>query len=101
MRLIVKPVDASVRWWELVVLGILLGFAALTKLQGLGLAVLALGTGLWMAWQRRDWRLIARALPLVILPALIIAGWWYWRNYTLYNDLARPFQLAGHQRATL
>ncbi len=86
VRLVVKPDDAPVRWWELVVLGSLLGIAALTKLQGLGLAVLALGTGLWMAWRRRDWRLIARAIPLVILPALIIAGWWYWRNYTLYND---------------
>ena len=86
VRLVVKPDDAPVRWWELVVLGSLLGIAALTKLQGLGLAVLALGTGLWMAWHRRDWRLIARAIPLVILPALIIAGWWYWRNYTLYND---------------
>jgi 4-amino-4-deoxy-L-arabinose transferase-like glycosyltransferase len=86
VRLAVKPDDVPVRWWEMAVLGILLGIAALTKLQGLGLALLALGTGLWMAWQRRDWRLIARAIPLVILPALLIAGWWYWRNYTLYGD---------------
>ena len=86
VRLVVKPNDIPVRWWELVVLGVLLGIAALTKLQGLGLSVLALLTGLWMAWQRRDWRLIARAIPLVILPALAIAGWWYWRNHTLYDD---------------
>ena len=86
VRLIVKPIDAPIRWWELVVLGILLGTAALTKLQGLGLAVVALGTGIWIAWQRRDWRLILRAIPLVVLPALLISGWWYWRNYRLYGD---------------
>ena len=86
VRLIVKPIDAPIRWWELVVLGILLGLAALTKLQGLGLAVVALLTGIWIVWQRRDWRLILRAIPLVVLPALLISGWWYWRNYRLYGD---------------
>ena len=86
VRLIVRPIDAPIRWWELVVLGMLLGFAALSKLQGLGLAVLALVTGIWIVWQRRDWRLLLRAIPLVVLPALAHSGWWYWRNYTLYGD---------------
>lgn len=69
-----------------VVLGILLGIAALSKLQGLGLFLLSALVGLLIAWRRRDWRLPLRLLLPVALPALAIAGWWYWRNYSLYGD---------------
>lgn len=80
--------DATLKpvWWEWGVLGVILGLAALSKLQGLGLWPLAAGVGPAMAWQRRDWRLPLRALLPVALPALAIAGWWYWRNFTLYGD---------------
>jgi hypothetical protein len=46
----------------------------------------AAGVGLALAWQRRDWKLPPRALLPVALPALALAGWWYWRNFTLYGD---------------
>jgi 4-amino-4-deoxy-L-arabinose transferase-like glycosyltransferase len=69
-----------------IVLGLLLGIAALSKLQGLGLFLLSALVGLLIAWQRRDWRLPLRALLPVALPALAIAGWWYWRNDALYGD---------------
>ncbi|HXF63591.1 MAG TPA: hypothetical protein VNK95_18355, partial [Caldilineaceae bacterium] len=75
-----------IRLWEWVVLGLLLGVAALSKLQGLGLWLLAAGVGLALAWRRRDLRLPLQALLPVALPALAVAGWWYWRNYTLYGD---------------
>ena len=68
------------------ILGLLLGIAALSKLQGLGLWLLAALVGLWLSWQRRDWTLPLRAILPVALPALAICGWWYWRNYTLYGD---------------
>ena len=68
------------------ILGLLLGVAALSKLQGLGLWPLAALVALWLAWQRRDWKLPLRAIAPVALPALLICGWWYWRNYTLYGD---------------
>jgi len=72
--------------WEWVVLGVLLGLAALSKLQGLGLFVLAGLAVLLLAWTQRDWRLPLRCLLPVALPALLLAGWWYWRNITLYDD---------------
>lgn len=85
-RLLAAPDDHRPRIWEWLVLGVLLGLAALSKLQGLGLFVLAAGVVLIMAWRRRDWRLpLIAALP-VALPAFAIAGWWYIRNQALYGD---------------
>lgn len=72
--------------WEWLVLGLLLGIAALSKLQGLGLFLLSGIAGLFIAWQRRDWWLLLRVFLPVVLPVIAIAGWWYWRNYTLYGD---------------
>ena len=77
-----RPVRA-VEWG---VLGVLLGVAALSKLQGLGLLALAAGVGAALMVRRRDWRLPLTALLPVALPAAVIAGWWYWRNFTLYGD---------------
>jgi 4-amino-4-deoxy-L-arabinose transferase-like glycosyltransferase len=77
-----RPVHVS----EWMVLGVLLGIAALSKLQGLGLFLLAAGVGLAIAYRRREWRLPLVAFLPVALPALLIAGWWYWRNFTLYGD---------------
>lgn len=86
-RLLVKPTDHSIKLGEWLILGLLLGIAALSKLQGLGLVGLAGLVVLWLAWQRRDWWLLLRAALPVALPALLIAGWWYGRNVTLYGDL--------------
>ena len=85
-RLLVQADNQPIRLWEWVVLGLLLGVAALSKLQGLGLWLLAAGVGLSLAWRRRDLRLPLQALLPVALPALAVAGWWYWRNFTLYGD---------------
>jgi len=72
--------------WEWLVLGVLLGLSALSKLQGLGLFGLAGLAVVWLAVRRRSWRLVLRAAAFVILPALVIAGWWYWRNHSLYGE---------------
>lgn len=84
---------------DLVVLGGLIGLAALSKLSGLGLLPLA---GLALALPRLQslWRGgmaersgYGRALKewavdmsLVFLPALLVAGWWFVRNWQLYGD---------------
>lgn len=73
-------------WHEWLLVGVLVGLAALSKLHGLGLLGLSgLAIG-WLAWQRRDGWLLIRAGLLVLVPVLLIAGWWYWRNYTLYGE---------------
>ena len=85
-RLLVKPAEQPLRAFEWIVLGLLLGAAALSKLQGLGLVPVAGLVVLRLAWRRRDWRILWRAALLVGLPALAVAGWWYLRNIQLYGD---------------
>ncbi len=80
----------DIRYW---VLGFVLGLAALTKESALGLfplALLAVAVRVWH--QRRDapplkrFGLVIGHWALVILPALAVSGWWYWRNWRLYGD---------------
>jgi hypothetical protein len=85
-RILVRSAARPIRWIEWAVLGALLGLAALSKLQGLGLFVLAAGAGVAIMARRRQWSLPLTALLPVALPATAIAGWWYWRNVTLYGD---------------
>jgi hypothetical protein len=82
-------------YWLLV--GLLVGLAVLTKEGTLALIPLAWGTIFIAEWQAQGrppeipgiaraaiWSL-ARFL-WVMLPVLLIAGWWYWRNVLLYGD---------------
>jgi hypothetical protein len=85
-RLLARDRSRAIHWWEWGVLGILLGTAAVSKLHGLALFAPAGMVVLWLAWQRRTWRLPFVAAALILLPALAIAGWWYWRNFALYGD---------------
>ena len=85
-QLLVWSAARPVRLVEWGVLGVLLGVAALSKLQGLGLLVLAAGVGAAIMVRRREWRLPLVAIAPVALPVMLIAGWWYWRNFTLYGD---------------
>jgi hypothetical protein len=74
-------------------LGIVMGFGALTKTSALGLIPLALVSCLvsrWRQWSekgRRRWlpEFLRRGAALLI-PTLVIAGWWYARNVRLYGD---------------
>ncbi len=76
-----------------VALGSVLGLALLTKASGLALVPLALATLAWEIWRRPNtepWRrrVVAGAQQLLalLLPALLIAGWWFYRNARLYGD---------------
>jgi len=71
---------------HLVILGLLLGLALLAKLSSLALVGLAGLVILWLAWRARSWRLLWNAALWSGLPALLIAGWWYLRNWRLYSD---------------
>ena len=92
----------SVRWWEWASVGAVVGLAALTKEGTLGLFPMIFGTAVVAAWQQfvagsRDargnsseiWpavRGLLSAVVFALVPALLIAGWWYYRNIVLYGD---------------
>ncbi|GAP63968.1 hypothetical protein ARMA_2391 [Ardenticatena maritima] len=76
-------------WGETLLLGVLAGALALAKLNGLFFLVVAAPVLLLLEWRGKP--APHRVRPLVVLVAigvgvLIIAGWWYWRNWTLYGD---------------
>ena len=67
-------------------LGSVLGLAALTKLGWPALAALtALVVGIRAA-RRRSWGEFFLGGVATLLPLLLIAGWWYLRNWRLYGD---------------
>ncbi|MCC6190502.1 MAG: glycosyltransferase family 39 protein [Anaerolineales bacterium] len=86
---------------ELVLMGLILGGAALSKTSALGLwplagAALVFGDLKGAGWLARPagapspalrglWP-TARRLAVVFGLALLTSGWWFWRNYQLYGD---------------
>ncbi len=82
----------------LLLLGVVIGLAGLTKVTALGLLALAWGTIFIWLWQRSDQQVTIKTLMflvvrtvgywlLVIGPFVVVAGWWYVRNIRLYGDL--------------
>ncbi|MBA3531351.1 MAG: glycosyltransferase family 39 protein [Ardenticatenales bacterium] len=67
-------------------LGVLLALALLSKLSALALLPLTGFTLLMVAYRTRDWRILLQGGLLVGGPVLLLAGWWYLRNYLLYGD---------------
>jgi len=83
-----------------VLIGLLIGLAALSKLTGLLLAPLAGLAISFAAWRQRRARpplalgsFAASRLALVGLPVLAVFGWWCLRNALLYAD---PLLIAHH-----
>lgn len=88
-------------WWRYLLLGIVLGLGLLTKLSLgglLGLTGLALA---WQAWRKRRWELLFGGGLLVLGTAVLISGWWFYRNWQLYADLTglTPFVAVQGTRA--
>ena len=95
-------------WKNWLAIGVVIGLAILTKEGTFGLLPLAFGTIFVAYWQKRNaelhredaelrrdffWRDILRLLGqtavsflILLLPVVLIAGWWYWRNIVLYGD---------------
>lgn len=74
------------------VLGLVMGLAALAKLGGLTLAPLVALIGALAAWRARSLRPAAHAAVAGAVMALV-AGWWYARNLLLTGD---PFAFNRH-----
>ncbi|HHW86764.1 MAG TPA: phospholipid carrier-dependent glycosyltransferase [Chloroflexi bacterium] len=73
-------------WWAWVVLGVVMGLAALAKLSGLLLVAPVAFTLAVAAWRARSWRNFWQAAWLIGGVVLLVAGWWYLRNWLLFGD---------------
>lgn len=92
--------DEKPSWKNYALIGIVTGFGLLAKLNiGLLIPIVAL-VFLVISFRNRDWRpfifggLISGGLTI------LIAGWWYWRNWQLFGDptgLERFLEIVGQR----
>jgi len=68
-------------------LALLIGLAALTKLSGLAVGAVVGLAAVWVLRRGRDWRGFAIFCGATVAFTLVIAGWWYARNLALYGEL--------------
>ncbi|HET89892.1 MAG TPA: hypothetical protein ENN99_04005 [Chloroflexi bacterium] len=79
--------DGGARWSEFLLIGLGWGLGLLCKVSLLALLP-AIGATILLHGRlhRRSWRQILVAGGLVLVPAVIVSGWWFWRNLLLYDD---------------
>ncbi|GAB4447281.1 MAG: hypothetical protein Kow00120_17420 [Anaerolineae bacterium] len=76
-----------VKLQNFVAVGVTGGLGLLTK-YSLGFLLVLAGLTFGYVWyRRRDWRFAARGALLAAFLTILIAGWWYQRNVTLYGDV--------------
>ena len=83
-----------------VAIGLLLGLGALTKLSVLALAPIVALALTWDAARRRCWRHWLTDGIIIAGLVVLVAGWWYWRNWSLYGDptgINRMLDIAGRR----
>ncbi|MCD6289454.1 MAG: glycosyltransferase family 39 protein, partial [Anaerolineae bacterium] len=78
--------EESIKEQQLMLLGGLIGAAALSKLSGLLLIVPAGCVLVYLAWRRHSSRDLLRWGIIMGSAALAVGGWWYARNWLLYGD---------------
>ncbi|HYO88075.1 MAG TPA: glycosyltransferase family 39 protein [Candidatus Limnocylindrales bacterium] len=79
-----------------IVLGLILGGIALTKVNGLAVFGVVGAWAVMAVWNgRMPWRALLRPLLAAAVLAVVVASWWYIRNLMLYGD---PLALAATLR---
>ena len=68
-------------------LALLIALASLTKLSGLTVGAVVGLAAIWLLLRSRDYRGFFTLCAAVLAFWLLIAGWWYLRNLTLYGEL--------------
>lgn len=84
--------------YTVILAGVMMGFAALSKANGLLLwatPAVALIVG-WRQYKRSNRTLLVQ-FGLLLLTAFLAGGWWYLRSLILYGD---PLGVSTHQQTT-
>ncbi len=84
VRLLHDPTGLSRKWG--VWLGLAFGFALLSKFNMAAAAILIEIVVSWVAWRKKQARRWLEVNLLIAGVTLLLAGWWFIRNYALYGD---------------
>ena len=79
--------DPRAGWRYYVWLGVVCGLGLLTKLSLGGILLLAGVATALRAYQTGRWHFLFVGGVTTASTSLLIAGWWIWRNWSLYGDL--------------
>ena len=69
-----------------VAIGLLFALGCITKLTSLVLLPVLIGVALFAFYRARDRRAVFVFLLALVVSWLVIAGWWYLRNWQLYQE---------------
>lgn len=75
--------------WTIALAGVMIGLGLLTKSIAVVLLPVVWAAAALAAQGRQayEWRRLVRDLAVSSGPVLVIAGWWLWRNLSLYGDI--------------
>ena len=73
-------------WSRTLMLGVIIGLAAVTKISGTMLLPTVALAFTFRAWKERAWGAWVLRGLVIAVAVLLIAGWWYVRNWHLYGD---------------
>lgn len=100
VRLIKSPRESLFDWRPFLWIGITVGVALLSKLSAGFLIPLTGVVLLIVSLRQRDWRPLLVGGAICTAVSLVMAGWWYARNQTLYGDptgLSMFLQMVGRR----
>ena len=83
---IIRLLKGDTSWTHLGLLGLLIGFGALSKSSTLGMFALVGLALLIIALRERSWRPLIEGSAIVLGVAVLVSGWWFLRNWRLYGD---------------
>jgi 4-amino-4-deoxy-L-arabinose transferase-like glycosyltransferase len=78
--------EEGLRWQWGLVFGLLYGLALLSKFN-LAAIIVSIELAIsWVAWRKKQWRQWLYVNLLIVIAALLVAGWWFLRNQILYGE---------------
>ena len=86
LLLMVRMVHREASSRRVAILGVLVGLALLTKLSALALLPLSLVVLIVAAWRQGSWAPLFKWGVLFLALIVLLAGWWYVRNWLLYGE---------------
>ena len=78
--------EEGLHWRWGIIFGVLYGLALLSKFNLAAIIVTIELAITWVAWRKKQWRQWVLVNGLLVIFALLLAGWWFARNQMLFGE---------------